>query len=73
MAKGRLAYEVTIDTAPFKAAIAEVEARIAQWAAHPLPAADEPIGTALLGAAAAAVLLPRPVSRRRLLFPWLRA
>jgi hypothetical protein len=33
---------------------------------------NQTIPSALLGAAAAAVLLPTPVTRRRLLFPWRR-
>lgn len=69
MARGAVLYQVSLDTEGFNRQLAQMEAALSKVAAA-VP--DEPIGRALLGAAAAAVLLPKPVSRRRLLFPWLR-
>jgi hypothetical protein len=71
MLPGDVAYRVTLDTAAFTKAMEDIDARLAKMAAPPVP--DEPIGKALLGAAAAAVVLSKPISRRRLLFPWSRA
>lgn len=68
MATADVKYKLTLDTTAFTKALHA--ALLAN--AGKAPTSEQPIGAALLGAAAAAVMLPQPVSRRRLLFPWLR-
>lgn len=66
--KGEQTFKLTLDTSALTEALVRAQALLAK-----AQVPDEPISKALLGAAAAAVLLPKPVSRRRLLFPWMRA